>query len=65
MKIKLGERQNWLLPRFFTSSVAPHSPQVSTIACPRIYAAATNAVGQIVSGEAAENATLAVASNVC
>ena len=65
MKIKLGERQNWLLPRFFTSSVAPHSPQVSTIACPRIYAAATNAVGQIVSGEAADNATLAVASNVC
>ena len=44
-------------PPFSLPSVAPQLPQVSTIACPRIYAAATNAVGQIASGEAADNAT--------
>ena len=35
--------------------IAPQSPTASTIACPMIYAAATNAVGQIASGEAADN----------
>ena len=40
-------------PPFSLPSVAPHSPQVSTIA----YAAATNAVGHNASGEAADNAT--------
>jgi len=44
-------------PPLSLPSVAPQLPQVSTIACPRIYAAATNAVGQIASGEAADNTT--------
>ena len=36
-------------PPFSFSSTAPHLPQVSTIACPTIYAAATIATGKVIS----------------